>query len=91
MTEVDLVIDGMMCGMCEAHIKDALRKRLPEAKHLKADHVNGTASFEIDEAMPEHMLRHEIEAELHPLGYELTSISTKPVEKKKGLFGHFGK
>ena len=26
MTKYTLVVDGMMCGMCEAHINDAVRK-----------------------------------------------------------------
>ena len=26
-----LKIDGMMCGMCEAHVNDAIRKAIPVA------------------------------------------------------------
>lgn len=29
MTQTTLKIDGMMCGMCESHINDAIRKEFP--------------------------------------------------------------
>ena len=32
MYEIDLKIGGMMCGMCESHINDAVRKALPVKK-----------------------------------------------------------
>ena len=31
-----LKIDGMMCGMCEAHICDAIREAVPSAKKVAA-------------------------------------------------------
>ena len=31
MEKVTVKIDGMMCGMCEAHICDAIRKAFPFA------------------------------------------------------------
>ena len=30
MTKTTLKIDGMMCGMCESHVNDAIRKAFPE-------------------------------------------------------------
>ncbi len=27
MIQITLEIDGMMCGMCEAHVNDAVRKK----------------------------------------------------------------
>ena len=32
MTQTTLKIDGMMCGMCESHINDAIRKEFPVKK-----------------------------------------------------------
>ena len=29
MYQITLGIDGMMCGMCESHINDAIRKEFP--------------------------------------------------------------
>ena len=31
MIETTVKVDGMMCGMCEAHVSDAIRGALPEA------------------------------------------------------------
>ena len=38
-------IDGMMCGMCEAHVSDAIRKAVPSAKKVKASRVKKEATF----------------------------------------------
>ena len=32
MIRITVKVDGMMCGMCEAHINDAVRKALPVRK-----------------------------------------------------------
>ena len=32
MTKTVLKIDGMMCGMCESHVNDAIRKAFPVKK-----------------------------------------------------------
>ena len=37
MTQITLHIDGMMCGMCEAHVNDAVRKAIP-VKKVKSSH-----------------------------------------------------
>ena len=37
-------IDGMMCGMCEAHICDCVRRTLP-AKKVTASHGKGVCTF----------------------------------------------
>ena len=37
MIKTTLKIDGMMCGMCEAHIKDTIRKAVPDADKVTAD------------------------------------------------------
>ena len=43
MIRMTVRIDGMMCGMCEAHVNDAVRKALPVKKvtsnHKKAETV----------------------------------------------------
>ena len=42
MTKTTLKIDGMMCGMCEAHINDAIRGAFP-VKKVSASHSKGEA------------------------------------------------
>lgn len=90
MKKVEMTIDGMMCGMCEAHIKDAIRKKIPEAKKMYANHTTGEASFILEQDIPINMIKHDLNTELDSLGYKLLDVQEEEVEKKKGLFG-FGK
>ena len=48
MTKTILKIDGMMCGMCEAHVNDAIRKIIPNAQKVKSSHTKGKSSFVTD-------------------------------------------
>ena len=80
MYQITLGIDGMMCGMCESHINDAVRNAFP-VKKVSSSHGKGqTVTLSVTE-IPE--------AELRPViaktGYELTSYACAPYEKK-GLF-----
>ena len=38
MTEYTMHIGGMMCGMCESHMNDAIRKLDPKAKKVSSSH-----------------------------------------------------
>ena len=84
MYEIDLKIDGMMCGMCESHINDTVRKALP-VKKVTSSHSRGETVILAEEAISEDACRAAIE----PTGYEMKGYACKPYEKK-GLF-HFGK
>ncbi len=77
-----LIIDGMMCGMCEAHVCDVIRKTVPGAKKVAASHKKGEASFLTECAVDEEKLR----AAITETGYACTLVTTAPYEKK-GLFG----
>ena len=37
MQKITLKIDGMMCGMCESHINDAIRRAYESAKPIHFD------------------------------------------------------
>lgn len=37
MIRITVKVDGMMCGMCEAHVNDAVRRSLP-VKKVTSDH-----------------------------------------------------
>ena len=39
MIETVVQVDGMMCGMCESHVNDAVRKAFPEAKKVASSHT----------------------------------------------------
>ena len=38
MIETTVKVDGMMCGMCEAHVSDAIRGALPVKKVTASPH-----------------------------------------------------
>lgn len=82
MNTVTLKIDGMMCGMCEAHICDALRKAVPSARKVRASRAKKEASFQTEEAVDSTSLKAAIDA----TGYTCLDIQVAPCEKK-GLFG----
>lgn len=48
MKKVTLEIDGMMCGMCEAHVNNAVRLAAPSAKHVKSSHKKNVTTFICD-------------------------------------------
>jgi len=81
MVKTTLKIEGMSCGMCEAHICDTIRKAVPGAKKVAASHGKGVASFLSEGQIPEAQLKNAIDA----TGYTCLSMETSPYEKK-GLF-----
>ena len=82
MIRTTLKIDGMMCGMCEAHVCDAIRKTVPSARKVTASRSRKEASFLTDEAVDTAGLKAAVEA----TGYTCLDVSSAPYEKR-GLFG----
>ena len=82
MIKTTLIIEGMMCGMCEAHVADAIRKAVPEAKKVAASRARKEATFLTDGAVDTDALKAAIDA----TGYKCTGAESAPYEKK-GLFG----
>ena len=82
MIKTVLKIDGMMCGMCEAHVADAIRKAVPAAKKVSAARSRGEATFLTEEAVDEAGLKAAIDA----TGYTCLGVTSAPYEKK-GWFG----
>ena len=85
MIETTVKVDGMMCGMCEAHVSDAIRGALP-VKIVTASHTKGQAVILSEAPLDEETLR----AAIGKTGYEVQDISARPYEKK-GLFGFLKK
>lgn len=81
MEKITLKIDGMMCGMCEAHINDAVRRAFPVEK-VTSSHKKGTTVIIAKEA-PD---RAAIEKAIADTGYTLVSMESAPYVKK-WLFG----
>ena len=82
MIKTTLAIDGMMCGMCEAHVCDAIRREVPSAKKFSASRGKKEASFLTEEPVNAESLKAAIDA----TGYTCLSVESAPYEKK-GLFG----
>ncbi|MDY3051615.1 MAG: cation transporter [Ndongobacter sp.] len=74
MIKTTMKIDGMMCGMCEAHIRDTIRKAIPAAKKVAASKRKKEASFITEEAVDVELLKAAIDA----TGYTCTGIESSP-------------
>ena len=75
--EVDVEIEGMMCGMCESHIKDAIRKEFPDAKRVSASHVKGIASFRLKERLEQKEVEKKLHTAIDPIGYGILSVKER--------------
>ena len=73
-------IDGMMCGMCESHVNDAIRAKL-SVKKVSSSHKNEETVIISENELTKEM----ITAVLEGSGYTVVSITCEPYEKK-GLF-----
>lgn len=83
MYKTTLKIDGMMCGMCEAHINDVIRKTVKDAKKVSSSHAKGISTFESETLPDKEILKKAID----DTGYELKDLVCEEVQKKKwGLF-----
>lgn len=86
MIETIVKVDGMMCGMCEGHINDAIRSHF-QVKKVSSSHSKGrTVIRSQEEALDQAQLRQVIDA----TGYKALDVVSRPVEKR-GLLGHLKK
>ena len=83
MTETIIGIDGMMCGMCEAHINDAIRKHF-SVKSAKSDRRKKRCVVVSEEPLDEA----KVQQVISETGYEFLSFESKPYQKK-GFLGLF--
>ena len=77
-------IDGMMCGMCEAHMNDAIRKEF-DVDSVKADRNKKQAEIISKEELDSEKLKKVVA----DTGYTFLSVESEPYEKKG--FHLFGK
>ena len=85
MIETIVQVDGMMCGMCESHINDAIRSHF-QVKKVSSSHTKGQTVIHSEQALDETKLRETINA----TGYEVKGVSSAPYEKK-GFFSFLKK
>ena len=86
MIETILKVDGMMCGMCESHINDVVRKTA-EIKKVSSSHTKGETVILSDGPLDIEKLKTAI-AET---GYTVRGAETRPYEKKGFLASLFHK
>lgn len=84
MVKTVLKIDGMMCGMCEAHMNDLIRKNF-KVKKVTSFAKDGETVIISDAELDIPWAKKQIK----DIGYELVDYTSEPYEKK-GLF-HFGR
>ncbi len=78
MIKTTLQIDGMMCGMCESHINDVIRRRFT-VKKVTSSHTKGIAEIISEQPLDEEALRGAI----GETGYRVTDVRSEPYEKKR--------
>ena len=82
MFKTTIKVDGMMCGMCEAHVCDAIRKAVPSARKVKASRAKKEAAFISDEQIDPTLM----EKTIKDTGYAFLGCVSEPY-KKRGIFG----
>lgn len=84
MLKITVQVDGMMCGMCESHVNDAVRRAFP-VKKVTSSHSRGQTVILTEQEISESELR----AAIGKTGYGVRSVQVEPWEKR-GLF-HFAR
>ena len=77
MIKTTMKIDGMSCGMCEAHINDAVRGAF-KVKKVESSHSKGTTQIISEAPLDDEKLKAVIEQ----TGYTVLQIDSEPYEKK---------
>ena len=85
MLKYTLKIDGMMCGMCEAHINEAIRAAF-NVKKVSSSHSKGETVIISEEKLDETKLSDAVKS----TGYTLLGIDSEPYSGG-GLFSFLKK
>ena len=83
MVKITVGIEGMACGMCEAHINEAVRNAF-QVKKVLSSHTKKQTVIIAEKDIPEQELKNVVAK----AGYDAVSVSSEPYEKK-GLFSAF--
>ena len=80
MVQTTLKVDGMMCGMCESHVNETVRKTA-DVKKVTSSHTKGETVIISEQPVDVEALK----AAIAETGYTVTGAEEKPYEKK-GFF-----
>jgi len=78
MIKTTLMIEGMACSMCEAHINDVVR-RTCRVKKVSSSHTKGQTEILSDEPLDLSALKDAIQI----TGYTVVSEYAEPYEKRR--------
>lgn len=83
MVKISIDVEGMACGMCEAHVNDAVRQAF-SVKKVTSSHSKGKTEIIAENDIDKTELSKVIEKS----GYHVLSVKSEPYEKKGfSLFG----
>lgn len=85
MIRITVQVDGMMCGMCEAHVNDAIRRALP-VKRVTSNHRRKETVILTEQDIPDS----SIQKAIADSGYTFL-CATREEEKPRGLTALFRK
>ena len=80
MVKLTVGIEGMACGMCEAHINEAVRNAF-QVKKVTSSYTKKQTVIIAENDIPEQ----ELKSVVAKSGYDAVSVSSESYEKK-GLF-----
>ncbi|MCD7715995.1 MAG: heavy metal translocating P-type ATPase [Lachnospiraceae bacterium] len=83
MVKTTMQVEGMMCGHCEAHVNDAIRKVF-DVQKVTSNHSKGITEILSEAALDEDKLRATVEE----TGYKVGTITTGEPEKKRFSLFH---
>ncbi len=81
MYKIILSIDGMKCGMCEAHINDLVRKKIKVNK-VSSNHKKNETTIICDAYLSNELLNNIFDGS----GYKINNV--KREDAKKTIFGY---
>ena len=102
MIETIVKVDGMMCGMCESHVNEAVRKAFPEVKRVSSSQAKAQTVIHSEQPLSSQAKAQTVIHSEQPLdeqklrdainatGYEVKGVSSAPYEKK-GFFSFLKK
>lgn len=81
MVKIVVGVEGMACGMCEAHINDVVRKTF-KVESVESSHSKKKTEIVAEAPLDESRLRQAIT----DTGYTVTTVTVEPYETKEGFF-----
>ena len=81
MVKITAQVEGMRCGMCEAHVNGVVRRAFPVRK-VSSSHARGETVIIAEQCIDDERLRKAI----GDAGYKVTSIIHEACEERGSIF-----